>query len=187
MAVNRRTSEIEAQIREELKDIKRTKGVYIVVSNSNEYHTVNKMLIKFITKDMSGIYVTLNVNCEKVVEQLKSENINIEKLSFIDGAEEKGAKHECIMLENSGSLTELSLAITKLLNKGKSDFVFLDSINTLLVYNDMKTVEKFAHFLINKLRSFGVAGIIISVKEKEVNELLPTLHQFCDKCVIFDV
>jgi hypothetical protein len=59
--------------------------------------------------------------------------------------------------------------------------VFLDSLDSLMIYNDEKTTREFAHYLINKLRMENLAGTIISVEKKEVENIVKTLVPMCDK------
>ncbi|MBI4440555.1 hypothetical protein HY639_00150 [Candidatus Woesearchaeota archaeon] len=56
-------------------------------------------------------------------------------------------------------------------------------MNTLLVYNDTKVMERFIHFLVNKLRLFKMRGLIMVIDERKAAKILPILTQFCDKCV----
>ena len=63
---------------------------------------------------------------------------------------------------------------------GKDKFLFFDSLNTLLIYNEIQTVIKFIHFLASKMRVWKVKGIIISLEKKADEELINELSQFCD-------
>ena len=51
----------------------------------------------------------------------------------------------------------------------------------MLLYNDIKTVEKFAHDLINKARKSNVSVLIMTPKEKSEEDVLATITAFCDK------
>lgn len=84
-------------------------------------------------------------------------------------------------MEDPGSLSELSLLIDTLCNEKKIKFIVLDSLSTLLLYNDTKEVEKFAHDLLNKTRKAGVSITILVPKENSKEDILAEITQFCDK------
>ena len=69
-------------------------------------------------------------------------------------------------------------AVTSL--PGSEKFLFFDSLNTLLLYNEVRTVARFIHFLSGKMRVWKVKGIIVSLKKKGNEELIKELTQFCD-------
>ena len=58
--------------------------------------------------------------------------------------------------------------------------VYWDSLNTLLIYNDVRTVARFIHFLAGKMRTWKVKGIIVSLQKKGNEDLINELSQFCD-------
>ena len=62
-------------------------------------------------------------------------------------------------------------------------FVFLDSVSTLLIYNNLETTERFVHYMINKIRNMGFFVVLISIDEEKSNKLIPILSQFCDKII----
>lgn len=50
-------------------------------------------------------------------------------------------------------------------------FLLLDSLSTLLIYNDSKAVSKFAHLLTEKMRRWDTQGSLLTVEmnaEKDV-------------------
>ena len=47
------------------------------------------------------------------------------------------------------------IAITTAMNTGKFDFVFFDSLSTLLIYTDLKSAERFTQFMVSKIRASG--------------------------------
>ncbi len=178
--------EIRDILSEELKD---PKGICIILSKPEDYHSVNLMVLNHLTVKMKlcGIYGTLNMPYSSLSTLLEKNDMDISKLFFIDCTGERITKNikngNCEYLKNPQSLTELSLMITELTNSGKFDFLFLDSISTLLIYNSLETTEKFAHYLINKIRILGLGGIIISLDDEKSNKIIPVISQFCDKCI----
>ena len=179
----------EKSLQNKLASVAKKKGIYVIISPPNKYKSVNATVLKYYTvkKKKNGIYVSLNKGYESVIENLKEKGVEISKLYFIDGItrtidKEKEAEN-CTFVPNPGALTELSLGIATAAKTKKFDFLFLDSINTLLIYNDLKTTEKFTHYLTAMIRSANIGGILLSLDEESSNKLIQIITQFCDDSI----
>ncbi|MBI4150814.1 hypothetical protein HY492_01685 [Candidatus Woesearchaeota archaeon] len=185
MVTTMKGAELKLKVASAMRQIKNRKGIYLFISPAADYNTININIIKtMVTKWRThGIYVTLNKPYPELLKNLKAEKIKPETMYFIDGVS-KGAQKivatNCTYLESANSLTELSLAITAAANTGKFKFLFFDSLSTLLIYNDIKTTEKFSYYLLSKLKNYDLCGVIISLDEENSNKLLPVISQFCD-------
>ena len=83
------------------------------------------------------------------------------------------------------ALTSISLTATNAVNKlpkGKR-VLFLDSVSTLLTYNQFGTVTKFSQFLINKMREWNISGVILSLEKETDQNLVGQLTQFVDRVI----
>ncbi len=183
-------TELKKKIDEQIKKLVNEKGIHLFCSNSESYHKVNEIILKELTikYKLKGIYITLNMSHSTLENHLINKGIDVSKLHFIDSMDRKDLKSSkadnCTFVPNPQALTELSLAITNLINTGKYDFLFLDSISTLLVYHSLKTTAQFTNYLMNKLRNFNLRAIIISLNDdEESKKLIPIISQFCDECV----
>jgi len=140
----------------------------------------------------TGIYITFSYPYNYLKELFEKENINIENLYFIDcisnyyfspkeikvSQGEILTLEECMFLKSPYNLSELALTIYELISSAKNPtkkFVFLDSLNSMLIYNSKEIVIKFLHFLITKLRIFGIIGFICTSTEKNIEESYYTL------------
>lgn len=170
--------------------VKKDKTICIAISNTEKYDITIEIFLSALLKiqKLKGVYVSLNKEYEVMEKRLKSMGIDTSQLYFINGinktAENTANATHHIFLSSFQSLTEISLAITNVINSGEFDFLFLDSLSTLLIYNDSKTIEMFCHYLINKLRHHQLSGIVLCLKEdKEGQKLIPIIAQFCDACI----
>ena len=175
---------VKKKVNAELKKTKTKKGVYTFISKSEDYVVVNQEIMNYLTKSLKqqGIYVTLNKTHCDMVEILEKQGIDTKKILFIDNNEEGegcGANN-CIFLGKNKSLTALSLAMSKAAKQKQLNFVFFDSITTLLIYNKLESAERFVHFFINKIKNLDILMIIMSIEEGRTNKLIPLLSQFCD-------
>ena len=163
--------EIRKKVIELSKKLK-NKEIHVVLSSDTQYNKINDMLLTIIIKEqkLKCIYVSLNKEYKILQKRLNSLGIDSSKMYFIDGTGKTVKADNCTFLSGPHSLTELSLAITEAINTGKFDFLFFDSISTLLIYNTIKTTEKFSHYMTSKIRDNNLGSIIISLKKDKEAE-----------------
>ena len=141
-------------------------------------------------KDCGGVYMTVSKPHAFVSRVLDRENIPTNKLFFIDfiscmAGEKVGTRGNCVFVENPTSLEEISMYADELIEKLETPekFLLLDSLSTLLIYNNAQSVKKFSHFLINKLRMDGMSGIFVTLDEDTSRDLTDTLIHLCDSVI----
>ena len=91
----------------------------------------------------------------------------------------------CHVALGSGiDLSNLCIGISRAVNKfSEEKFLLLDSLSTLLIYNDPKTVAKFAHLLTEKMRRWITSGSLLTVEMNADRDVASQLAPFCDKVV----
>jgi len=182
-----------------------TNKIVLFFINPVNYMDVNLEIVKIITiqNKFSGIYITVNRPFTTLVEIMKKKGIDTDKIFFIDCITKmvptpKGVSlltkkqyevtENCIFIPSPSRLTEIGLALSEALagmKEPKSKFLYLDSLSTLLIYNDIETIAKFIHFLTTRVRLFGIVGIIMSIEKKVDERLFSILSEICD--IIADV
>ncbi len=170
-----------------LKELKQ--NVVLATVSAKNYQKTNIRLIKYLTQKVNipGVYVTLNKPFDTVDKIFKKENIDTRLIIFIDAitktTNEKIKKTaNCLFIGTPENLSDISIAMDQAVTslEDKEKFLFFDSLNTLLIYNDVTTVARFIHFLSGKMRAWKVMGIIISLEKSSNNDLINELSQFCD-------
>lgn len=92
----------------------------------------------------------------------------------------KGKEKNVIFAESPSALTTISISITQLSEKIKSDrILMIDSLSTFLVYNDVDTLARFVSTIIVKNDS---KSIIFTPKEKD-KTLIEKVGPFFDKII----
>ena len=177
--------ELKAKIEKELKDLPENFAVNLII-DQHIYSQANLALLRHLIEELhQGLYVSLNKPYETLHEELKQSNLDPSAIYCIDCVSKETGKfsnsEKCLCLEDPSSLTELSVLTANLLDDRKIRFIILDSLSTLLLYNDAKEVEKFLHGLFNKTRKSNASIIITSPKEKSKEDLFAEITQFCDK------
>ena len=99
----------------------------------------------------------------------KKKGIDVKKLFFIDAISgaigEKSTAGNCQIVQNPSALTELSIQITNACVTKKPSFFIMDSLSTMLVYNNENATIRFIHYLTVQLRKSKIAGVIFCLKK----------------------
>ncbi len=169
------------------------KEIALILSDEKKYFATNLKILDILTNKFKekGIYVTVNRPFESLNEVLKKNKINTKNIFFIDAitltiSGEAKEVPNCLFINSPNSLTELGIALGEAFNsmKQKEDrFIFFDSLSTLLIYNQSKSVSKFAHFLTGKMREWKIKGVLISLQKNVDENLIAQVSQFCDKII----
>lgn len=176
---------------DKLKEFK--EFVALATVSAKDYQKTNMDMVRHLTEELDapGVYVTLNKPYSAMLAHLKRAKIDTRLIIFIDAITKlTGAKlrkeKNCLFIGSPENLSDISIAMDQAVSSlpGSNKFLFFDSLNTLLIYNNVGTVLKFIHFLAGKMRVWKVKGIIISLKKKSNKELIDELTQFCD--ITFD-
>ena len=167
-------------------------SVVLVIADTEEHNKVSLDILNMLVnkKRQQGGFINLNLPCSKIDELLKIKDIdrrNVHTVCCKNGYDiteyEKKAKN-CSFIRSPEQLTELCSSLEKIFEFGKYEFLVLDSVSTLLIYNKQNTVLRFLHFLIEKIRLSNIRGVIVTLAEKNNKELLDELSQFCDKTIV---
>jgi len=180
--------EIDLEIQKELLDLGK-KFILLVVEKSPQSGQLTLQLIKhFFEESKNGVCVSINKPVEDLLKGLETKCIEQKELVFVDCVSKMAGMKEIseknfIYVDSPKQLLELSEAIdaAMALLAGKSFFVLIDSLSTLFVYNEERSVEKFVHTTATKMRTLNVKGIFLVTQEKK--HVIQTLSQFADKTI----
>ena len=164
-----------------------------VVMPSLNYKDVNMHMLEYFInkKQHSCVYVSVNRPFQHVIQTLDSKNIDHSSIFFIDCITKKLGgesikKSNVHFLDSPQNLTDLGIELHEsTTGKGndKNKFVYIDSLSTLCIHNNMETMQKFIHYLTGKIRLWGINGVMLSLHEDMDPKLLSELSQFCDKVI----
>lgn len=171
-----------SQINETLNEVE---GNCVVVVASTEKHSdVRKEILDYFLngKDFKGLYLSINKPVESLIKEFKENGLDDKKILFIDGISKlvgvESDVENSVSLKHPSALTDLSIIITEEFKKEDRQFLFIDSISTMMVYNNEKTLAKFFHHLITTLKKCNMSGIFISLDERE-----QMITQFSDSII----
>jgi len=175
-----------------IKNLKPNRIVLFII-DAKKYHRLHAKILKILIEQrkFAGIYITVNKPYKSLIKYLEENKINTNNIFFIDAiskmVEDKMKLTEhCLFIPSPSHLTDLGITLTEAINVLKNKerkFVIIDSLSTLLVYNDLETVARFMHFIISKLRVFGLVGILISIEKQIDEKAVNLLIEMCDEII----
>jgi KaiC/GvpD/RAD55 family RecA-like ATPase len=145
------------------------------------------LLRYFESKTAHGIYVSLNKPFAVLAKAFEKAGVPTQPLFFVDAITNVPTAREDSTANCLGSgvdLSNLCIGISRAVNRfSEEKFLLLDSLSTLLIYNDAKAVAKFAHLLTEKMRRWGASGSLLTVEMNAERDVVSQLAPFCDKVV----
>lgn len=144
-------------------------------------------IINFLSGDgKSGIYITFSKPYKTLEKLLKTGGMNIDKLFFIDCISHSGddlKKEGMVMyISNTGDLNSLGIGTSQVIETNPGiEFLLIDSLETLLIYNKPETVAIFVQSLIKKSSKFNLKTVMMTPKGDE--NLTEKIGMFFDKII----
>ena len=124
---------------------------------------------------------------DNLINNLKKNNIAVDKFFFIDTLTKKVQEppevDNAIFVSAPNALTEISLALTKVINEVHCDSALFDTISAFLIYEKAHTIIQFTHNVITKIRISSGKAAFIALKDDLDSELVKDLYMFVDKVV----
>lgn len=164
------------------------KQMYLTVIDTEKYRLTRNNLVAILVEhlELKGIYVSLNEPCTLLCKECTEKVMSSKNMLIIGGVcKSLGIEcvKNCVQLTSPKDLTELSLAINNALSTKLFDFLFFDQFSTLLLYNSLKTIEKFSSYLINKIKLNNIKGVMMCVYEEDSKKIISHLSGLCDKTI----
>ena len=165
----------------------------LVVAPSDSTQQVTLDILKYFvnTKNNFCVYVTVAKPYNTIMNILNKNGIKTERIFFIDCVTSLSTSSSVMRAGNCvfcqpQALTNISIALTNAIEslpKDNDKLLILDTLSTLMLYNETGTVTRFAHVLTGKLRASGVKSVILTLEEETDKKIIAQLGQFCDKTI----
>lgn len=161
-----------------------------VVLPSNNYTDLTQALFDLINekKDDSWVYVTITNTFDSLKDRFASD-INGSSVSFIDcvsrAAGIQSINDQCLFLDSPSELERLILEIVNAVKTANSNqsYVVLDSLSSLVLYNDVFLVSEFFTHLMNNIRIADANMLSLCIEEEMDDALNKVLYLKNDKII----
>jgi len=160
--------------------------VVLLSVNPIVYQTLVMDAIVYFSKRFGrGLYVTLNKPSTVLQSVYERAGLAQNSLVFLDSITNttEHSTETCHFLGRMRELTDLGIALARVMSEKEVKFVFVDSVSTLLIYNDSNSVARFCHAVTEKVRSLNLPAVMVLVEMEEGKGIAAQLAQFCDAYV----
>ena len=170
-------------------------GVVLAIADSAILRTcVLKSIQKIYQEGKTVVIISLSEPQIILKKALEKNSVDTSTLFFIDGVTvsamgKAGTEENCFYVNKSSDLTGIGIAITKamaLIENKENMVIILDSISTLLIYNDPNLIIRFLHMLVNKVRLNDAIGVLFSAKNAIDPIVTAQITAFSDSVMYFE-
>ena len=153
-------------------------SLLIITSVEKLQEKVNDIVSSF--RDLPGVYVSLNKTQKSIEKILKKAGINTNNLFFIDCVTSEKTREDVLHIapDRLDLLDSALIAFMKGI-KGE-EFIIIDELSTLLIFNNENKVAKFVKKMTEYASEHDTKVIALSPKTKG-EELLNKIFNFFDK------
>lgn len=148
-------------------------GIFLAIADPRVLRTSVLDAIEQLTGEgKQGVIISVSEPQKLLKKALEKQGVDTSQHLFIDCATasatgKPGGEENCFYLNKCSDLTGMGIAVTKALS-GVEDkenmFLILDSVSTMLIYNESTVIIRFLHMLINKIQLNEATGILFSAK-----------------------
>jgi archaellum biogenesis ATPase FlaH len=180
--------ELDQRIAEQLTEVALNSAVQVRCGNSNAFMVTASTMVPLMQMfEMGGVYISGSRSAIEMIEAFETIGIDVSHIQFIDlvssgvlGGTDVDRTNihfvdSPIMLE-SVLLRTLYLLRTTTLER---NFVILDSVNSLAIYNEDRMLAEYLHTFINTFRQREVLSVILNVPDQTPPLVLSNLDLYC--------
>jgi len=180
--------ELDQRIAEQLTEVALNSAVQVRCGNSNAFMVTASTMVPLMQMfEMGGVYISGSRSAMEMIEAFETIGIDVSHIQFIDlvssgvlGGTDVDRTNihfvdSPIMLE-SVLLRTLYLLRTTTLER---NFVILDSVNSLAIYNEDRMLAEYLHTFINTFRQREVLSVILNVPDQTPPLVLSNLDLYC--------
>ena len=120
----------------------------------------------------------------RLLEWYRSHDLSPENFFFIDIVTKSPSDMSNVeFIGDPSNLFALSVALENACARApaQSSMALFDSLNTLLFYNDAKTLIRFVHSSIIKIRLKNIGAVLFLLKDDDHSSLRAEIAHLCDK------
>ena len=141
--------------------------------------------------EMGGVYISANRGAVEIIQAFESIGMDVSNIQFIDLVSSgilggTDVPYSNIHFVDSPIMLESVLLRTLYILRTTTsvrNFVFLDSVNALAIYNEDRMLAEYLHTFINTFRQREVLSVILNVPDQTPPLVLSNLDLYCTDLV----
>lgn len=184
--------EMDQKIAEQLSEVSLNSAIQVRCGTSNSFTVAASIIHPLITVfEMGGVYISASRAANEVIEGLEGVGITTEKIQFLDMVSSgihggTNTVYENVAYIDSPIMLESALLRTMYFMRTTTqerNFVFLDSVNALAIYNEERMLAEYLHTFVNTFRQREVLSIILNVPDQTPPGVLANLDLYCSDLI----
>ena len=184
--------ELDQMIAEQLTQVSLGSSVQVRMSSANAFAvTASTMILLMQMFEMGGVYISASRGAVEIIQAFEAIGVDVSNIHFLDLVSSgvlggTDVPYSNITFIDSPIMLESILLRTLYTLRtvdNQRNFVFLDSVNALAIYNDDRMLAEYLHTFINTFRQREVLSVILNVPDQTPPLVLANLDTYCTDLV----
>ncbi|MGB1588034.1 MAG: hypothetical protein ACPHJD_04385 [Poseidonia sp.] len=184
--------ELDQRIAEQLTQVALSSSVQVRMSAANSFAVTASTMVPLMQMfEMGGVYISASRGAVEIIQAFESIGVDVSNIHFLDLVSSgvlggTDVPYQNITFIDSPIMLESILLRTLYTLRTVSNprnFVFLDSVNALAIYNDDRMLAEYLHTFINTFRQREVLSVILNVPDQTPPLVLANLDTYCTDLV----
>ena len=184
--------ELDQQIAEQLTQVSLGSSVQVRMSATNSFAVTASTMIPLMQMfEMGGVYISASRGAVEIIQAFESIGVDVSGIHFLDLVSSgvlggTDVPYSNITFVDSPIMLESILLRTLYTLRtvtNARNFVFLDSVNALAIYNDDRMLAEYLHTFINTFRQREVLSVMLNVPDQTPPLVLANLDTYCTDLV----
>jgi len=180
--------ELDQRIAEQLTEVSLSSAVQVRCGNSNAFMVTASTLIPLMQMfEMGGVYICATRGAVEIIDGFEAIGVDVSEIHFIDLVSSgilggTDTDHPNITFVDSPIMLEsvlLRTLYTLRISQSERNFVLIDSVNALAIYNEERMLAEYLHIFINTFRQREVLSIVLNVPDQVPPMVLANLDLYC--------
>ena len=180
--------ELDQRIAEQLTQVSLGSSVQVRMSSANSFAVTASTMIPLMQMfEMGGVYISANRGAVEIIQAFESIGMDVSNIQFIDLVSSgilggTDVPYSNIHFVDSPIMLESVLLRTLYILRTTSsvrNFVFLDSVNALAIYNEDRILAEYLHTFINTFRQREILSVVLNVPDQTPPLVLSNLDLYC--------
>jgi archaellum biogenesis ATPase FlaH len=180
--------DLDQGIADQLTEVSLNSAVQVRCGNSNAFMVTASTMIPLLQMfEMSGVYISASRGAAEVIQGFEAIGVDVSHIQFIDLVSSgilggTTVPYSNVHFVDSPIMLESVLLRTLYILKTTNyerNFIFLDSVNSLAIYNEDRMLAEYLHTFINTFRQQEVLTVILNVPDQTPPLVLSNLDLYC--------
>ena len=184
--------ELDQGIAEQLTEVSLNSSIQVRCGNSNAFMVTASTIVPLLQMfEMGGVYISASRGASEIIQAFETIGIDVSNIHFIDLVS-SGILGGTNVQYNNVSFVDSPIMLESILLRtlywlrtapNLRNFVFIDSVNSLAIYNEEKMLAEYLHTFINTFRQREVLSVILNIPDQVPPSVLSNLDLYCTDLV----